>query len=219
MCRRGRHFTFLARAMVEYGLGDVRGIACNEYTAVCITPDGTARVYGDHPNYDEYAYFLRANCVAPNAPEMCTSGMPLTWDRSGAAVVVYKVPGVQAGNNGINIQDWNTEVGGAWEHWSAVNGSFSAVLGAAWDRTTGLAEAGIEAIGIRYNGTTGELMISGCTAGDRVRIFDAQGRLLMASTTDPSGSTTIRCSQWGAQALVVHVDGQRGSRSSKVLLF
>jgi len=96
--------------MVEYGLGDVRGIACNEYTAVCITPDGTARVYGDHPNYDEYAYFLRANGVAPNAPEMCTSGIPLTWDRSGAAVGYTRSPAYKRAPMGstyrIGTRNW-----------------------------------------------------------------------------------------------------------------
>ena len=59
--RKGRHLVFLARILVDYGI-EVKGIACDEYTAICIDTNGIARVYGDYPNYDDNAYFIQTNC-------------------------------------------------------------------------------------------------------------------------------------------------------------
>ena len=55
--RKGRHVTFLARILKDYGI-KAKGIACDEYTAVCIGPDGIAIVYGDYPSNDDNAYFI-----------------------------------------------------------------------------------------------------------------------------------------------------------------
>lgn len=83
--RKGRHMTFLARMINDYQV-PAKGIACDEYTAVCITPEGIAHVYGD-PAYDDIAYFIQANCeITNNAPEVVTPGTPLTWDHTNAAV-------------------------------------------------------------------------------------------------------------------------------------
>jgi cyanophycinase-like exopeptidase len=122
--RRGRHTSFLARFATDLGLRSF-GIACNEYTAVCIDENANAFVYGDYPNYEEYAYFLQANCVTDFQPENCTSGNPLTWTGNNDAVRVYKVPGTQTGENTFNINDWKTGSGGTWEHWFVDNGTIS----------------------------------------------------------------------------------------------
>lgn len=128
--RRGRHFTFLARMVTDQGM-DARGIACNEYVAVCIAPDGIAHVYGEYPEYQEFAYFLQVNCLQPNAPETCMADSPLTWERDGAAVKVYKVPGVPDGANWIDLNDWEDGSGGEWLHWTATDGAFSEEPGTA----------------------------------------------------------------------------------------
>ena len=120
--RRGRHITFLARIMQDYNIPAVYGIACNEYVAVCIDTNGLARVYGDYPNYQEFAYFLQANCEQPNAPEICLSGQALTWNRNAQAVKVYKVPGTPSGANSFQLNNWNTGNGGSWEDWWVENG-------------------------------------------------------------------------------------------------
>ncbi len=120
--RRGRHITFMARIMQDYNAPNVYGIACNEYVAVCIDTNGLARVYGDYPNYQEFAYFLQANCVLPNAPETCVSAQPLNWNRNSQAVKVYKVPGTNTGVNSFQLNNWNTGSGGTWEDWYVVNG-------------------------------------------------------------------------------------------------
>ena len=122
--RRGRHTAFLARFATDEGMRSF-GIACNEYTAVCIDENANASVYGDYPNYEEYAYFLQANCITDFQPENCTSGNPLTWTGNNDAVRVYKVPGTQTGENTFNINDWTTGSGGTWEHWFVDNGTIS----------------------------------------------------------------------------------------------
>jgi hypothetical protein len=114
--RRGRHTAFIARIMHEDGT-NAYGIACDEYTAVCIDSTGTAKVYGDYPTYNDFAYFIQPNCVMPNAPEICTSGTPLTWNRSQQAVKVCKIAGTNTGNNTFNLNDWKTTTGGTWEDW------------------------------------------------------------------------------------------------------
>ncbi len=116
--RKGRHLTFMARVYQDLGTG-IKGIACEEYTAVCIDENGIASVYGDHPNYDDFAYFLQPNCeVLDPSPEICSTGIPLTWSHSSEAVKVYKVPGTMNGANTFDLNDWQTGSGGIWQNWS-----------------------------------------------------------------------------------------------------
>ncbi|OUS00730.1 cyanophycinase [Flavobacteriales bacterium 33_180_T64] len=122
--RRARHATFLARYATDNGFWSF-GIACNEYTAVCIDEFGEARVYGDYPNYDEFAYFLRTNCVNDFLPENCVNGQALTWNKGGEAIKVYKVPGTETGENYVILGDLSDVQGGTWENWYVNNGSFS----------------------------------------------------------------------------------------------
>ena len=127
--RRGRHVAFLARALTDYG-APVYGIACNEYTAVCVDENGLARVYGEYPTYPETAYFLRVNCgETDNVPERLSPGQPLDWRASGRAVKVYKVFGTDDGANTFDLSDWQTGSGGVWEDWSVDNGTLNVVAG------------------------------------------------------------------------------------------
>jgi cyanophycinase-like exopeptidase len=121
--RRGRQMAFLARIFTDYGVHG-RGIACDEYTAVCIGTDGIGHVYGDYPNSDDNAYFLQVNCEVPgNMPEVCQPGLPLQWDQSGNAVKVYNLKGTPTGANTFDLNDWKTGVGGTWETWSVYSSS------------------------------------------------------------------------------------------------
>jgi cyanophycinase-like exopeptidase len=120
--RKGRHLVFLARILTDYGLA-AKGIACNEYTAVCIDENGLARVYGDYPNYPETAFFLQTNCETTEiAPESCSPSNPLDWNLNGAAIRVYKVNGTNNGANTFDLNDWKTGNGGTWESWYVDNG-------------------------------------------------------------------------------------------------
>ena len=106
--RKGRHVVFLARILTDYGIA-AKGIACNEYTAVCVDENGLARVYGDYPAYPETAFFLQTNCeLSDYNPENCSNSTPLNWNLNGTAVKVYKVNGTNNGNNTFDLSDWET---------------------------------------------------------------------------------------------------------------
>jgi len=122
--QNGRHTVFLARFVNDNNRRSF-GIAANEYTAICIDEDGIARVYGEHPRYPEFAYFLQANCTANYEPETIVNGSPLTWDRKSEAVKVYKVPGTESGTNYFDLNDWETGNGGTWHNWSVDKGNFT----------------------------------------------------------------------------------------------
>lgn len=119
--RRGRQVVFLSRLFASFG-ASVRGIACDEYTAVCIDSTGLARVYGGAPTYDDNAYFLQVNSALPNGPETMQSGTPLTWNRNQAALKVYKIKGDTSGNKTFELSTWQQGTGGEWQHWYVLNG-------------------------------------------------------------------------------------------------
>lgn len=130
--RKGRHAVFMAR--IGYGNGSNQllngfyGIACNEYVAVCVGSDGKAHVYGDYPNYEEFAYFLQADCTNYAGVSVCQPGQPLHWTgTNGKALNVYKVPGTMNGDNYFDLSDWEfgTNSGGTWENWAINNGVLS----------------------------------------------------------------------------------------------
>ncbi len=122
--RRGRLLAFLARLYQMTGQ-PVSGIACDEYTAVCIAPDGKASVFGDYPAYDDQAYFIRPHCGVPDPlPETCNPGSPLTWFLAAEALDVCQVKGTENGAFSFDLTDWNTTVGGQWLHWWAEDGFF-----------------------------------------------------------------------------------------------
>jgi cyanophycinase-like exopeptidase len=116
--RRGRHVVFLARILTDIGV-HARGIACDEYTAVCVGTDGIAHVYGDAPNSDDNAYFIQVNCAIPNnVPEVCQPSLALQWDQGSDALRVYHVQGTPNGSQTFDLNDWKTGSGGVWEAWS-----------------------------------------------------------------------------------------------------
>lgn len=113
--RQGRQVTFLARLTNDYNKRSY-GIACNEFTAVCIDGVGIAKVFGS------LAYFLRSNCQNDFKPETIVSATPLTWNRQQAAVQVYKMPGASVPTHTFNLNDWETASGGTWENWYVQQG-------------------------------------------------------------------------------------------------
>ena len=129
--RKGRHVTFLARILVDYG-EEAKGIACDEFTAVCIDANGMASVYGGHPSFDDNAYFIQTNCGLANVlPENCSANNPLDWNLGNEALKVYKIKGTASGGNTFDLTDWETGNGGVWEHWYVDNGTFNEAPGTA----------------------------------------------------------------------------------------
>lgn len=115
--RYGRVTAFLARLGYDQGV-EPRAMASNEFCAITIDEDGVARAYGEFPEFDDdYVYFLQSNCEQPAAPEILESGQPLTWNRNQEAVKVYRVTATPSGQNYLDLNDWTTGEGGAWEDW------------------------------------------------------------------------------------------------------
>jgi len=131
--RRGRHVVFLARAYQDYGM-QARGIACDEYTAVCIDTTGIARVYGDYPAENDNAYFIIPNCELPvNSPEHCQSAQPLQWQRDSVALNVCIIKGTNNGSNTFDLNDWETTTGGSWYNYWVEAGILKTKTGTAPD--------------------------------------------------------------------------------------
>ncbi len=116
--RQGRHFTFMARLVKDFGLSSiqVKGIGVDEATVVLVESDGSSKVYGAGK-----AYFLKSN---GGQPEVCLSRKALTWNNIGQAVGAYIVPGTQLGSNTFDLTTWSG-TGGTSQNWSANAGVFS----------------------------------------------------------------------------------------------
>lgn len=127
--RRGRHVGFLAKALTLYDRKS-NGLACNEYTAVCVDSSGKARVFGEYPTYQEFAYFIQPNCTFQEInPEVAELNTPLTWNYGSKALKVYKIPGTLTGEHYFDFTDDSNFLGGTWLDWSVVNGVFSEQIG------------------------------------------------------------------------------------------
>jgi len=129
--RKGRQLVFLARILVDYGI-KAHGIACDEYTAVCIDTNGIAKVFGGYPAHDDNAYFIQTNCELSNVtPENCSPGYPLDWNLGKEAINVYKIKGTANGMNTFDLNDWKTGTGGVWENWFVDKGVLNEQLSVA----------------------------------------------------------------------------------------
>ncbi len=204
--RAGRLITFMARMRTDHGI-DSRAIACNEYVAVCIDPlTGMANVYGDYPNYEEFAYFLQLNCeVQNNNPEVCTAGNPLTWNQNAEAVKVYKVPGTMNGVNSFNISDWTTGSGGEWQNWSVVNDVLSQTTSTAISCGLGLTTENSISLILSPIPTTNELMISSELPIDVVEVITTEGKSVFVHELVGQKSTTINTSELNAGVYFLRV--------------
>ena len=102
--RKGRLCVFLAKLVKNHQLKP-KAIACNEYTAVCIDSFGIASVFGDYPNYEEFAYFIEVNCELDTfEPEIFESNTPLTWNFDSSALKVLKIAGTNEGSQKFGVK-------------------------------------------------------------------------------------------------------------------
>lgn len=181
--RKGRHTAFLARAISDYG-ETYQGIACDEYTAVCIDGSGVAKVYGAYPDYDDNAYFLTVNCgIADNFPEDCSPGNPLSWDQGNAAIKTYAVKGTPTGLYTFDLNNWENGNGGNWENWFAQAGSFDSFEAEAPDCSLVAAKspyANTAALKVYPNPTPGRQIsvVSTASTPSKVSLFDSNGQLI-----------------------------------------
>lgn len=176
--RRGRQSTFIARFKNDINL-DVKGVAANEYVAICIDENGKARVFGEYPVYQEYAFFVQANCSNPNSIENIQSAQPLTWNYGGQALKIYKVPGTMTGDYFFDLNDWQSGsyFGGNWEHWSVNNGIFESVTGTPPDCSLTSIDFNNSNFQVVPNPILSSFSVSGFTSA-LISLYDLQGRLI-----------------------------------------
>lgn len=182
--RRGRHMTFLARIYAD-GYEQALGIGCEEFTCVCIDEFGLAYVFGEYPEFEDYAYFLRHGCADPWTPENCSEGEALTWDRNDLALYVLKSPGMTSGVNIFLLTDWMTWNGGDWQEWWVEDGVLNTNIVSfgpecPLDVVTSVEEIQNQHEVIAFpNPATDEVIISSRTPSSQVTVYDLTGQLLL----------------------------------------
>ena len=207
--RRGRHSTFMARFRAGFAT-TIYGIASNEYVAVCIGNDGKAKVYGDYPNYQEFAYFIQPNCSSANSIENCQANQPLTWNFGGEALKVYKVPGTMNGSNYFDISngwEFGQGVGGSWENWSVVNGVFNSAIGIAPNCVLNNESYDEKLIILYPNPVKNTLHIVGLSNSSYV-IYDAQGNLINNSEINLTNEINVSSLSTGIYLIKITSDGK-----------
>lgn len=121
--RQGRLSAFIARSKHDDQV-NLKGIASDERVAVCVEPNGLAKVYGNYPSSPHFAYFVFPNCEPNNFVQTCQPNTPLHWIHDFGALKVYQVPATQNAMYSLDLNDWTTGVGGTWLNWNVGNGTF-----------------------------------------------------------------------------------------------
>jgi cyanophycinase-like exopeptidase len=218
--RQGRLLAFMARVANDW---EVRpfGIACNEYTAVCIDETGMARVFGEYPQYEDYAFFLQA-CGDDFLPEIIEPNTPLNWSHDGGAVKVYKLPGTLLGENFFDLTNWTSGSGGEWENWFAIEGQLfqkpglpAPDCGLLTKLKTPANDNNIRILPTLVSDQTTVFLPENEVA--RIHILDQNGRVLFEQE-EGRAEVTIDCSQWPAGIYFVKVFGKEGVFSKRFII-
>lgn len=217
--RRGRHLVFVARASADSDT-EVRGIACNEYVAVCVDTTGIAQVYGEWPAYEEYAYFIQGNCLFPEGPESLQPGAPLTWFRNGTAVKACRVPGTMQGVHTFDLNDWRTTTsGGEWQDWSVQQGTFSSVGGTqAADCLTAVDDITASTGLVRLDPLSGLVLLTNFEDLLQVELSDALGRTVPHTLQRSSDAAQVRIAAGVRGPLLVRVRDDIGWRTWRFVM-
>jgi len=210
--RKGRQTAFLAR-LTQLLNARSFGIAANEYVAICVGTDGKAFVYGDYPNYQEFAYFLQTNCDAV-FPETMASNVPLTWNNNAQAVKVYKVAGTTSGTNYFDLSNWQSGSGGTWENWSVVNGNLSTVAGLPVECSISNQDFTTENVQMFPIPFRDHLTIMNNKLS-QIKIYDLQGREIISSTS--KNEFNINTSSWSEGIYIVKIDNNGKFDSKKII--
>ncbi|RME96720.1 MAG: T9SS C-terminal target domain-containing protein, partial [Bacteroidetes bacterium] len=198
-----------------------RGVGCDEFTAVCIEPNGEALVFGGYPDYDDNAYFLAPNCQLMDArPERCAPNTPLEWHHDGLALQVYVVKGTPTGLYRFNLADWQSGSGGEWQYWSAESGNFRSQLGdqpACSPVSTQQAVANFNLV-LLPNPTNGRTLQIHCSARlQKVEVLNAAGQIIQ--TYQPEAwSFAIPIQQLGPGMHYLRVHTPEGVRTQTFVI-
>ncbi len=180
--RRGRHTTFMARIIKDYN-GYPLGIACDEYTAVCIDENGIAKVFGGFPDYDDNAYFIRPNCeTGISIPELCIDGTPLNWNQNGQALKVYHTKGTPTGEQIFNLNNWQSSSNGTWEVWSVNNGTFNSNTSTAINCALSVSSIIQQDLKVYPNPASSVITIESSAQIEFIQLMDITGRLVFSNS-------------------------------------
>lgn len=206
--RKGRLTAFLGKRTTDSSIRSF-GISANEYVAICIDENGKASVFGDYPNYQEFAFFVQSNCATPFIPELCVTNQPLTWNRNGEAVMVYKIPGTMTGTNSFELSDWYTGSGGNWEFWRANNGVFSSVSGTPSQCVLATSNFIVNDFLMYPNPFENQIIIEDFK-NSSIKIFDALGRIVLESKNQKFLKTSNLVS--GIYNILIEKEGKISSK-------
>jgi cyanophycinase-like exopeptidase len=123
--RQGRLLGFMAR-MKQDENREMRVIAADEKTAVCIDENGLARVFCVGTATGN-AFFGQFSCAVANTqPETCTAGQPLAFGtQNNEKVIVAQIAGTAAGTNTFDLNTWqSTAAATQWQAWAANNNQY-----------------------------------------------------------------------------------------------
>jgi cyanophycinase len=111
--RQGRHISFMARLMTDFGIRQIKGIGIDEKTALCIDENGQGTVYGTNS-----VYFLNPS---GKKPELCKMNKPLNWNHHGRAIEAIVVKGSEKGNGNFDALNFRVN-GGEKIYYAVKNG-------------------------------------------------------------------------------------------------
>lgn len=219
--RRGRHIAFLARARKDWEINP-RGIACDEFTAICIDNNGKAYTFGDFPNNNDNVYFLQINCYEPSDPELCDAGYDLNWVRNNQAVKVYHIKPDQMGSKYFDLNNWEDGNGGTWENWFVDNGTLNIspgdpidIIGCESSYTQNILE---QQISFFPNPLTDHILQISTEESpiQRVEIFDMQGRKVFEKS-EHKNSYQIDFSPYSQGAYLIKVYSKDNYLTKKII--
>ena len=185
--RKGRHVVFMART-------NFKGIACDEFTAICIDEFGKARVFGGYPEFDDNAYFIQANCSNSDpTAEVLEAGQPLSWNKNEAALKAYQIKGTETGTHSFDLKNWEGGSGGSWHNWWVESGTFHEAAADSLDCDTVIAveeNSPKGAIKVFPNPSNGVFYIDAAFPVREIEVFDMAGRTVPFSFDGSSFSLT-----------------------------
>ncbi len=198
--RRGRHVGFLARIWADTGAYP-KGIACDEYAAVCISEGGFAYCFGEAPEFNDYVYFVRPDCEGDVGPQVVAEGQPLTWNEGGQALKALRINATMDGSQYLDLNDWETHMGGEWFDWSVEAGMLNDAAGSGPDCAVDVQETEMIELSL-YPNPAVDLVTLKSAPGALVEVFDAKGaiviqtqanteRCLLQVSTLPTGLYTV----------------------------
>ncbi len=212
--RQGRLMSFLSRMIIDSSMTDVKGIACDEKTAVCIDENGIGMVVGINK-----AYFLRQWCAEP---ETCITGNPLTWT-NGAKIYVINGPGsytaIPTVAKSVDLKNWTTVMGGTYEYWTVNAGILSIGQTTGTPVTcniTGVADFNDKDKIIIYpNPTNGHFTISLSGDNTTITVTDILGHQILKTQTTQK-ATNLQLDNNGVY--IVYITTKQGTRTRKLIV-